>query len=335
MTLINNNRIGKYILYALGEIILVIAGILIALQINNRNELHKNQIKINAILTDVQRDLVTDFEDLNIVIDIYSNKDSLITLALNDSLDAQDYKSNPQYFSLITTYVGFESKDNAYKNLMRNSDILPEDYGTIVHLLDGLYLQSKANVLVLQDQLRNLANTHIKKWSEEYTWYIDLTRGQFNEEALEYMLTDPFYKNALAMYKIYASDNLLRLYKAHQLQSVLAYHEIQAHINSTQPIPESISNYLITLNQAQIQPLLGSYSITPNFAINIFEENDQIMAQATGQQAFQVYAKSKSVLFNPVLGIIMKFETDKNGNAGLTLRQAGRETFFKKVQIAS
>ena len=39
---LHNNRIVKYLSYALGEIILIVLGILIALQINNKNEEKKN-----------------------------------------------------------------------------------------------------------------------------------------------------------------------------------------------------------------------------------------------------------------------------------------------------
>jgi len=39
--LMNENKTGKYLKYAIGEIVLVIVGILIALSINNRNEAKK------------------------------------------------------------------------------------------------------------------------------------------------------------------------------------------------------------------------------------------------------------------------------------------------------
>mgnify|MGYP000731225644 CR=1 FL=1 len=41
--LMSENRTGRYLKYAIGEIILVVIGILIALQINNWNE-HKKEI---------------------------------------------------------------------------------------------------------------------------------------------------------------------------------------------------------------------------------------------------------------------------------------------------
>ena len=42
-TLINQNNMGKYFKYAIGEILLVVIGILIALQINIWNEQKKEQ----------------------------------------------------------------------------------------------------------------------------------------------------------------------------------------------------------------------------------------------------------------------------------------------------
>ncbi|MGI9547770.1 MAG: DUF6090 family protein [Flavobacteriaceae bacterium] len=48
--LLRENTFGKYLLYALGEILLVVIGILIALQINNWNENKKNHsLEINYI----------------------------------------------------------------------------------------------------------------------------------------------------------------------------------------------------------------------------------------------------------------------------------------------
>jgi hypothetical protein len=44
------NKTGKYLKYAIGEIILVVIGILIALQINNWNELRKGGIEETKIL---------------------------------------------------------------------------------------------------------------------------------------------------------------------------------------------------------------------------------------------------------------------------------------------
>lgn len=52
--MIKENRVSKYILYAIGEIILVVIGILIALQINNWNQHNKELAKEQNIIEGLQ-----------------------------------------------------------------------------------------------------------------------------------------------------------------------------------------------------------------------------------------------------------------------------------------
>ncbi len=64
--LIRENRFSKYLLYAIGEIILVVIGILIALQINTWNELRKEQTNEQKILVELQsqfKDNLVQLED--------------------------------------------------------------------------------------------------------------------------------------------------------------------------------------------------------------------------------------------------------------------------------
>jgi hypothetical protein len=65
--LLTENKFSKYLVYAIGEIILVVIGILIALQINNWNEKHQAQNK-----------MVSNFQ--NLIEDLKSNKLQLLNL---------------------------------------------------------------------------------------------------------------------------------------------------------------------------------------------------------------------------------------------------------------
>ena len=53
--MINENRASKYLLYAIGEIVLVVIGILIALQINNWNESRKENEEEIVILKSLKK----------------------------------------------------------------------------------------------------------------------------------------------------------------------------------------------------------------------------------------------------------------------------------------
>ena len=60
--LMEKNKSGKYFKYAIGEIILVVIGILIALQINNWNEVRKSKTKGTTILKEIRSDMLKDLE---------------------------------------------------------------------------------------------------------------------------------------------------------------------------------------------------------------------------------------------------------------------------------
>ena len=53
--LLRENKVYRYLLYAIGEIILVVIGILIALQINNSNEARKNSNREISYLENLKR----------------------------------------------------------------------------------------------------------------------------------------------------------------------------------------------------------------------------------------------------------------------------------------
>gem|GEM_PF-801753 len=94
--LLTEDKFSKYLLYAIGEIALVVIGILIALQINSWNEVNKNKAKIRSSLVALSNDLVQDTllinEKLPFIIKQYQ---------LNESLRARVAKPNATVDTLI------------------------------------------------------------------------------------------------------------------------------------------------------------------------------------------------------------------------------------------
>ncbi len=64
VSLVMKMHIKKYLNYAIGEIILVVIGILIALQINNWNEQNKINKSININLLTLKENLLEDQQQL-------------------------------------------------------------------------------------------------------------------------------------------------------------------------------------------------------------------------------------------------------------------------------
>ena len=64
-----NNRFTRYLVYALGEILLVVIGILIALQVNNLNEQRKSNAKEEKYLVSMRSELMINLDLVNKEID--------------------------------------------------------------------------------------------------------------------------------------------------------------------------------------------------------------------------------------------------------------------------
>ena len=89
--LIGTGKVRKYLAYAAGEIVLVVIGILIALQINNWNEARKLSSALDSSLWEVREDLIQDTMELNRMIairklDFESQKNVISVLEGNQPL---------------------------------------------------------------------------------------------------------------------------------------------------------------------------------------------------------------------------------------------------------
>ena len=82
----SENKIGKYLLYALGEIILIVIGIVIALQLNNWNELRKERAKESLLIDQMIVDARTDSIFFQSRISILNRLDSVLdyVIYIND-----------------------------------------------------------------------------------------------------------------------------------------------------------------------------------------------------------------------------------------------------------
>ena len=117
-SLLTENKFSKYLLYAIGEIVLVVIGILIALQINNWNEYQKERKSERLLLSEIRDNLKYDLNDFESNITTLQNKSissKMMLKALENNIPYHD--SLGYYFSYLNAYPHFSSKTNGYKLL--------------------------------------------------------------------------------------------------------------------------------------------------------------------------------------------------------------------------
>ena len=101
--LLSQNRLSKYLLYAVGEILLVVIGILIALQINAWNDHRKDREKEQAYLHRLQDELEFDKKYLRINREFYGEVFEAGSLVLTSIEDEQGL-NNSQWEILVSFF---------------------------------------------------------------------------------------------------------------------------------------------------------------------------------------------------------------------------------------
>ncbi|WCO02215.1 DUF6090 family protein [Psychroserpens ponticola] len=126
------NKTGKYFKYAIGEIILVVIGILIALQINNWNEHKKQKEKERQVLTEIISDLDYTLFDLDRVLNTRTNNLNRTINSIKTIIDVLEtdntyHDSLAYHFRAVNAYDEIDFKTSGYQSLVSIGTDLIED----------------------------------------------------------------------------------------------------------------------------------------------------------------------------------------------------------------
>ena len=168
--LIWGDRTGKYFKYAIGEIILVVVGILIALQINNWNEDRKQYTLEEEFITSVRNDLQQDKAHIELVSELMRPKievhdtinDGILYLYNNDrkvlnSLVQVYFNSQRTFYPISGSYESAISGNQI--TVFRNKKLIQK----VIKLYNSTYDRLIDNGRILDDRWDFLS----KKYSYE------------------------------------------------------------------------------------------------------------------------------------------------------------------------
>jgi CubicO group peptidase (beta-lactamase class C family) len=81
----------------------------------------------------------------------------------------------------------------------------------------------------------------------------------------------------------------------------------------------------IQLPSETLDEYLGTYQLSPTFALTITREGDQLITQATGQGKIPVFVEAKDILFPKAMPATLQILRENGKVTGLILKQGGRE----------
>ena len=153
--LLSENKFSRYLVYAIGEIILVVIGILIALQINTWNENNKQEIKTSQLIERLIIELNRDIENMTFRIQLAENVNTSTTALLNMFGETISENQHKKIDSLLPwTTIDFdltfqlnallEARDNGEISLIKSDSLRSNLYELIT--LAG-YIKEREKIL--------------------------------------------------------------------------------------------------------------------------------------------------------------------------------------------
>ena len=215
--LLMQNKTSQYFKYAIGEILLVVVGILIALYINNWNESRKDRIKERAILKELHKDFKENLREFNTLKSIHIN-------SLKASEKFKYYINHSDLFSVkdsIAKYYfsAFNSTSYTPSNGVVESLISSGEYKIIKNDTLRNYLISWKDAV---EEYLEGERLDAKLWSDRIEPYI-IDNGDFVSLANPInfkLITTSKFKN-LTERHIFYLKNILRSIQQEPLQNHL------------------------------------------------------------------------------------------------------------------
>ena len=172
--LVGSGRDGKYLMYAIGEIALVVIGILIALQINNWNEDKKAEQLEIVTLTELRNNVVANIDEIDRMTKSNSKRISSI-IGIEEA-----FSTKKPFDDSIASYFGWAM---VYDRIYLNNGAYTS------------FLSAGSNV-IRDESLRFQISNYFDQYLGDLEGFVEEGRDDFYSYMLDYLRTEfSFYSN--------------------------------------------------------------------------------------------------------------------------------------------
>lgn len=231
--LLLKGKSGKYLKYAVGEIVLVVIGIIIALQLNNWNESRKRQLELDKLLYDIEQDLIANYHQANDVLSFYKAQDSIAKCIAYNKLTKRDYLENYSLYYFVANWDYYIPTDKNLNQFVDAEKIVDIKYKAILESAKNLQLYKS----VLDDAWSNL-EVNIDENTKVISSQLWLVKNDSVSTAkrIDYMLNNKEYKITALRYWIMTQnyyDKITR-YRAQSMATLATIKRISSNYNSAE-----------------------------------------------------------------------------------------------------
>jgi len=261
-----NRKFGQYVLYATGEIVLIVIGIMIALQLDNYNEERKRTAELFANLRELKSELESNISKAHGILVFYNNRDSLIRQHLCNTISREDITSAGdlgRQWALITSSFIAPFDRVALDKVNSDLEDLPEElesFKNALRFFDAKYEEIEKDY----EGYGEISKGEEKYRAEKLSWYREMWRWDrpFDQDTyskvLDYLFDDPHYQNQLYTYWNFLNmalvDDILTL----RQESIFWVEYISNYLNQS----KNTSYQLPEEWRFDLSGLLGTYQVS-------------------------------------------------------------------------
>ena len=194
--LLTENKFSKYLIYAIGEIVLVVIGILIALTINNWNEQRKTHQQELLLLSQLQLDVNS---NLNEVVELnnrlYINKQGIDSLIVRLNKKHYDIMV-PIFLSQALRKSDFNNASSGYNLIQSGKASLISDEAVLKPVL-SLYENDFPDIIARQNDMKEsidfIQSNFVNKLFVKADNKLNLKFNEFDEVATDLFVPIDYY----------------------------------------------------------------------------------------------------------------------------------------------
>lgn len=219
LNLIANSDFKNYLKYALGEIVLVVLGILIALYIKGLYADKQQTDHLKKVGIQVVENLKQDTSHIGKIVRFYEPMEVTYKQVLGDSLSKEEFKNCGYCVSMVASFQPFTINSSGYDFLKKIDVELKTQEDSLIHLTKQFYSQSLPMMKLLNGMVKDDVTDNLNNWRDTQPWYANWINGVEDDRYYEYVLNDPMYKNRVANYYLLLYKNYLNGLESYSMQA--------------------------------------------------------------------------------------------------------------------
>jgi hypothetical protein len=206
--LLDENKTGRYLKYAIGEIVLVMIGILLALQVNtwnNDRQLKKDELKV---LKSLKEEFNENLKNFDIAYKFHSNRKKAIETLIASNHRELSLDSLRRLDGNINNNYTFDAFQGIYNSVINSGKI-----GLISN--DSLKIKIARFQDLLNDYKEEETNVMLFTWNNLYPFQLDNSKLNFN---ITHQIKETSENEQMEL-----KENIIQLIESDKYENLLVY----------------------------------------------------------------------------------------------------------------